>query len=109
VLLGEVHRGVETNNSFNAFWTQSGCHDEGNVTSRREATEEYIGRVILTGIHSEIMGYIFSVLDCCGKWMFWGFAVIGVQNYTLGAGSNKRTEFTVFAEGRYNESRAAGE
>ena len=63
----------------------------------------------MTRICSEVMSDVLGILDGCRERVFWGFAVIGVQNYTLGTGSNKRTEFAVFAEGRYNESRAAGE
>jgi hypothetical protein len=108
VRLGEVYGGIESNNTFDKLWAQNRCCDESNVAARREAAEEDVRSVILAGIRSEIMGDIFGILDGCWKGMFWGFAVIGIENHTFGAGSDKRTEFAVCTEGWYDESRAAG-
>jgi hypothetical protein len=98
VRFGEVYRGVESDDSFDTLWAQSRCCYEGNVTTRRKAAEEDVGWVILPGVRSDIMDGIFCVLCGCGERVFWSFAIISIEDYTLRASGDNRTEFVICAE-----------
>jgi hypothetical protein len=41
--------------------------------------------------------------------VFWGFAVIGVDDYTFGVGGDMRTPFAAYAESMHDEPGAVGE
>ena len=106
VPLSEVYAGVECEDPFDTFWAQSGCRDQSDIATRRETAKKDVGWIIFIRICSEIISDILGILDSCWKRVFWGFAVIGIEHYTLGASGDKRTKFTISAESRYDKSRA---